>query len=77
MTAGLYAACEFAVHLVKADGTILRAGRAVLFILANVGYRPLARLLSLPPFVWGVEVLYRLVARNRPFFAHFLFTKER
>jgi predicted DCC family thiol-disulfide oxidoreductase YuxK len=76
MTPALYAACEQAVHVVKDDGTVLRAGRATLFILENIGWRWAARLLLLPPFLWFVELGYALVARNRPFFSRFVFTKE-
>jgi hypothetical protein len=76
MTPALYAACERAVHVVRSDGTVLRAGRATLFILEKIGWGWAARLLLLPPFVWCVELGYALVARNRPFFSRFLFTKE-
>lgn len=76
MTPMLAAACEKAVHVIQADGTTLRAGRATLFILENLGWRWFARLLMLPPMVWFVELGYRVVADNRPFFARFLFTKE-
>lgn len=76
MTPELYAACEHAVHVVKADGTVLRAGRAVLFVLEKIGWGWFARLLALPPFIWGIELAYVIVAKNRPFFANFLFTRE-
>jgi len=76
MTPELLAACEHAVHVVKADGEILKAGRAVLFIFANIGFGWMARPLMLPPFVWLIEVIYRIVANNRPFFARFMFTRE-
>lgn len=76
MTPALAAACEHAVHVVKSDGTVLRAGRATLFILEKLGWGGFARLLALPPFLWFVELAYRILARNRPFFANFLFTKE-
>lgn len=59
------AACRHALHVITADGRILRAGRAVLFIGEQLGYRRLARLLSYPPFIWLVEVGYRLIARLR------------
>lgn len=52
-------------HVITADGRVLRAGRAVLFILEQLGYRWVARILSLPPFVWLVELGYAIVARNR------------
>ena len=76
MTPDLYAACERAVHVVAADGTVLRAGRACLFILERIGWGGWARVLRLPPFLWVIELGYRIVAANRPFFARFLFTKE-
>jgi hypothetical protein len=77
MTPALAAACARAVHVVRRDGGILRAGRAVLFSLELTGMGALARMLALPPFVWGVEAAYGLVARNRPFFGRFLFTGKR
>jgi predicted DCC family thiol-disulfide oxidoreductase YuxK len=72
----LYAACARAVHVVTSNGRTLRAGRAVLFILEQIGWRPLARFLALPPMIWGVELGYKIVAEHRPFFARFLFTRE-
>ena len=76
MTAQLALACEQAVHVVKTDGTILRAGRAALFLLEQTPWKPLAKVLALPPFLWLVEIGYGVIARNRPFFARFFFTKE-
>ena len=76
MTPALEAACERAVHVLTADGRTLRAGRAALFVLERCGYALPARLLALPPFVWCVEIGYWIVARNRNFFSHFLFTRE-
>ena len=77
MTPGLYAACENAVHVVKTDGTVLRGGRATLFLLAELGYGSVSRMLALPPFVWAVEAGYGVVANHRDFFAGFLFTRDR
>ena len=76
MTPELYVACEKAVHIVTPDGRVIRAGRASLFILERIGWDRVARILSLPPFVWFVEVAYRIVADHRPFFSRFLFTRE-
>jgi predicted DCC family thiol-disulfide oxidoreductase YuxK len=76
MSPGLHAACGRAMHIVKSDGTVLRAGRASLFILELIGWGWVARLLTLPPFIWIVELGYRIVARNRPFFARFLFIND-
>jgi predicted DCC family thiol-disulfide oxidoreductase YuxK len=76
MTPALYAACARAAHVVKADGTVLRAGRAALFILEELGWGWRARLLALPPFLWLIELGYALVAGHRAFFSHFLFRRE-
>jgi predicted DCC family thiol-disulfide oxidoreductase YuxK len=76
MTPALRAACEKAAHIVTADGTVLRAGRASLFIMEELGWGWIARLLALPPFIWGVELAYRLVADHRIFFSRFLFRRE-
>ena len=65
MTPELRDACRRAIHVLTADGQTLRAGRASLFVLGRVGFPVLARLLALPPLIWGVELGYRLVARNR------------
>jgi predicted DCC family thiol-disulfide oxidoreductase YuxK len=76
MTPELFAACERAVHVLTPDGRVLRAGRATLYVLERIGWGRLARVLMLPPFIWLVELGYRVVASNRPFFARFLFTRE-
>ncbi len=72
MTPALYAACETAVHVVTADGTILRAGRACLFVMDEIGWHLTARLLARPPLVWAVDRGYYVVAHHRSFFARFL-----
>ncbi len=76
MTAALSEACADAVHVVCANGTILRAGRATLFIISELGWRRSGRLLSLPPFIWCVELGYRCLAANRGFFSRFMFRKR-
>jgi predicted DCC family thiol-disulfide oxidoreductase YuxK len=77
MTPSLYLACQRAVHVITVDGRIIRAGRAVLFVLEEVGYpRWLVRPFTWPPLVWFTELGYWNVAQNRSFFAKFLFTKE-
>ena len=75
MTPELRAACSRAVHVVTAEGTVLRAGRACLWVLERTGHRPLARALSLPPLVWAVELGYWLVARNRRLASRVLFRR--
>ncbi len=76
MTPALYVACRHAIHVVKADGTVLRAGRACLFILEELEWGWIARCLAVPPFIWVVELGYRIVAANRQLFARFLFRNE-
>lgn len=76
MTPTLAAACEKEVHVVRSDGTILRAGRACLFVLEQTGGGRWIRPLSAPALLWLVELGYRIVARNRPLFSRFLFRRE-
>lgn len=76
MTPELFEACRRAIHVLTTDGRTLRAGRAALFVLGELGHPTLARILGWPPFVWAVELGYAIVARNRPFFARFLFKRE-
>ena len=71
MTPTLYAACELAVHVVKADGDILRGGRACLFVLETLGWKS-ARILALSPLVWTIDLGYRIVASNRRFLGRLL-----
>lgn len=72
MTPELAAACRKAVHVLTADGQLLRAGRASLFVLGGIGHPWLAGILGLPPFIWLVELGYLIVARNRSFFSRVL-----
>ena len=70
----LRSACARAVHVVRADGGVLKGGRAVLFVLERTGMPRLARAASRPPLVWLVELGYRLVAANRGWIGRALFT---
>lgn len=76
MTPEIFSACEHAIHVVTKDGTVLKAGRATLFILEHIGWGWFARFCSYPPLVWLVELDYWIFAHSRPFFALFLFRKE-
>lgn len=76
MTPELAAACQRAVHVLTADGETLRAGRAALYILERCGWKWRARVLAIPPLLWLTELGYWIVARNRRFFARFLFRRE-
>ena len=73
MTPELYRACARAVHVIRSDGALLRAGRAMLFMLEMTGWGVAARVLSRPPLIWAVELGYRIIADNRSFFSRFLF----
>ena len=75
MTPEIYAACAKAVHIILPDGTVMRAGRAALFALKMIGWGAVAVPLSLPPFIWAVELGYKIVAANRGFFSRVLFPK--
>jgi predicted DCC family thiol-disulfide oxidoreductase YuxK len=65
--------CSRAVHVITPDGRILRAGRASLYVLGQIGWPTLAAVGSVPPVVWLVEAGYWLVARNRSLVSRVLF----
>lgn len=73
MTEDLARRCTRAAHVITPQGAVLSAGRASLCILRVLGYARVARVLSLRPLVWGIELGYWIVARNRRFFSRFLF----
>lgn len=74
MTPPLYEACRRAVHIITAEGRILKAGRASLFILEQLGGPAwLIRPFTWPPLAWFTERGYRLVADHRPFFSKLFF----
>lgn len=75
MTDELYRACRQAVHVLLPDGTRMRAGRACLFILGELGWRRLAHAASWPPLSWLVELGYRCVANHRSFWNRILFRR--
>ncbi|MCP9496745.1 MAG: hypothetical protein MSG64_20100 [Pyrinomonadaceae bacterium MAG19_C2-C3] len=64
-----------AVHVITKRGEVLRAGRAILFILEQINWSHsiLPRVLKRRPFIWATEIGYIIVARNRGFFGRFLF----
>lgn len=76
MTPALLDACEGAVHVVTAGGRTLRAGRACLFIMDQIGRHRFARFFSLPVLVWLTELGYWLVSRNRGRVGRFFFRGE-
>lgn len=72
----LRAACQHAVHVIKSDGEILRAGRAILFCGTQTRWNRLARIGMWPVFLPFVEVGYAFVANHRGIVSKFLFTSE-
>jgi predicted DCC family thiol-disulfide oxidoreductase YuxK len=77
MSPSLYAACEQAVHVITADGRVIKAGRAVMFILEEIGYSCwFVRPFTWPPLVWCTELGYRIVANHRSFFSKFLSSRD-
>ena len=77
MTEELAAACANAFHVLRADGTTLQAGRAAVYVLGRVGWPKTAAVLAVPPFLWIVELGYRLVADHRLFWDRVLFRRYR
>jgi hypothetical protein len=72
MTPLLQAHAHCATQVVAADGEQLSAARAVLFVLEEIGFYPgIARLARQYPFIWPIELVYRIVARNRSIFGQF------
>ncbi len=67
--------CAHTVYLFTPDGRGLRSGRAALFILENCGWGFWAKLLSVPPFIWIVELGYRWIAANRRLISKIFFRK--
>jgi predicted DCC family thiol-disulfide oxidoreductase YuxK len=72
LTPDIRAACRGAVHVRTKDGQWLRGGRACLFVLEHIGWPRLARLGRVPPLMWIIEGVYRVVAANRAFFSRLL-----
>jgi len=60
-----------AVQVITSEGDRLAGGRACLYALRKIGWRWTAPL-AVPPLVWLVELGYRIVSRNRRFFARFV-----
>lgn len=76
MTPALVKATEQSVHVVTTDGTILKAGRAVLYIFGKLGWRRFERFFSWGPILAIVEFFYGIVARHRIAFSKVLFVNE-
>lgn len=72
MTPLLMVQAQQAAQLITIDGRQLSGGRAVLFALRETNWHPqLVRLLEHRPFVWSIDLGYKIVAANRPRFSRF------
>ncbi len=70
-------ACKSAVHVIKADGTVIKAGRAMMFCGTFTRFSGWARIALWPVFMPFIELGYKFVARNRMLVSKFLFKCER
>lgn len=74
MTPKLYAESQKAMQVITRDGKQISGGRSVLYVLETMGWHPLMmRIASNPPFVWAIDVGYKIVARNRTLVSRLLF----
>lgn len=62
MTPALREASSRRIQVITAEGRVHDAGRASLFILAELGWRRTARVLGRRPLIWLVELGYHLVS---------------
>ena len=76
MTPEFAAKCEEDMYVLCTDGTVVRGGRGMLFVFGEIGWARTVRLLSLPPMIWIVNVVYTLVATHRRLFSRILFRKR-
>lgn len=75
MTEELRKKCERAIHVITTDGSILGGAKAVMFIKSKTGWGWFAKILSLPPFIWLLQLTYRIVANNRHAFSKWFYRK--
>ena len=74
MTPALRRQAERAVQVLTPQGQQISGGRAVLYVLGQVGWHPwLVGFAGRWPIVWMVELGYWVVARNRQFFSRLMF----
>jgi predicted DCC family thiol-disulfide oxidoreductase YuxK len=68
--------CEKAMHVIDEAGRVYRGADAFIFLRRAFRQR-LSGVMGVPPFKWLVVFAYWLVSNNRPFFAKFLYRKEK
>ena len=64
------------MHAIDEQGNVYRGGDAYVF-LQRVFNRPFSGLMGMQPIKALVDLAYRVVSSHRPFFARFLYTKEK
>ena len=70
-------ACKSAVHVIKTDGTVIKAGRAMMFCGTFTRFSGWARIALWPIFLPFIEIGYKFIAANRMLMSKFLFKCER
>lgn len=75
MDARMKAACHEALHVVVAEGQVLRGGEAACFVAERVGFGPMAHLLQMGPLAFVTEVAYRQIALHRILISNLAFTE--
>lgn len=76
MTPELQERCRHALHVVTGDRRVLASGAACAFVISQIGYRRLGRVLSWPWMRPLVEWGYRRVANNRDWLGRLIFGKK-
>jgi hypothetical protein len=76
MTDELRSMCRDAVQVVSQAGTVYSAGRACGFVLEEIGFRRLGRVMQWRPVRPLIEWVYRRVANNRDLVGKLVFGKK-
>lgn len=72
----LRARCRDALYVLPVEGEPLHSARALLYVGRRIGFGWITWLGWIPPILWGLELGYRYMARNRKLFARYLFRSE-
>src|SRR5205807_10480261 len=62
MTEALARRCAHAIHVLTPEGVVLSAGRASIYLMAEVGWRRFSAVFSSRTQIWFVEAASRLVS---------------
>ena len=69
--------CSHSVHVIKTDGEVIRAGRAMMFCGTFTRFGGWARIALWPIFLPFIELGYKFIAANRMLVSKVLFKTER